>query len=236
MRRLLALLVLGLAACGSDPSPQTHGSMTTSGGGAGGSGGSSTSSGAAGDNTSGGSGAAGEGGAAGAAGAPMGGRPPATLHLTGTAAADVDVDVTIPGEGGAAGASALPSIDRVECHFYADVLDLVEDDAGGWSGVAIGEVFRSVYVGEHRFEFSAFIGGPATLTAGAGDRVELRAVGDQTGAKPFWRALEVLDGETTAEYSYGGAWTCASLELNDPGFPDVGGVATGTWQLEPLEP
>lgn len=145
------------------------------------------------------------------------------------------MNVTSSGEGGAAGAAALPTIDRVECHFYAEVFDLVEDAAGGWSAIAAGEVFRAVYSGERKFEFAAVFGGPATLTVTAGDRVELRAVGDQTGAKPFWRELEVLEGETTAEHTYGGSWTCASLELDDPGFPDHGGVATGSWELEPVD-
>lgn len=164
----------------------------------------------------------------------MTGSPPELLRLTGTAAADVEV--TSSGEGGAGGAPALPPIDSVECHFYADVFDLVDDEAGGWSGIAAGEVFRVVYSGENRFEFSAIFGGPATLRAASADRVELRAVGDQTGAKPFWRALEVLEGDASGEYTYDGAWTCASLELNEPGFPDVGGEATGTWQLEPVDP
>lgn len=142
------------------------------------------------------------------------------------------MDDPVPGAGGAAGASGLPAIDRVECSFYAEVFDLVANEDGGWSGIAVGEVFRNLYSGDQRFEFSAFVAGPATLTSRAGDGVELRAVGDQTGAKAFWRALEVLEGRATEDYAYEGSWTCASLELNDPGFPDMGPSAEGSWQLD----
>jgi hypothetical protein len=123
-------------------------------------------------------------------------------------------------------------IDRIECNFYGEVLDLVDDEAGGFSGVAIGEVFRNLYSGEQRFEFSALIGGPAMLRSLGEDRVELRAFGDQTGAKPFWLELEVLDARATNENAYEGSWTCASLDLAEPGFPDVGYEAPGTWDLE----
>ena len=193
----------------------------TSAGGAGGAGG-----------AEGGSGAAGAAGVAGAAGNPTRSEPPETLRLTGSAKGNVEG--VSPGEGGAAGAPALPAIERVECSFYADLLELEPDAAGGWSGLVAGEVFRVVYAGGRRFEFSAFVGGPATLTV-EDERVELRAVGDQTGAKPFWRELEVLEGEQTGEYRYAGGWACASLELNEPGFPDVGGVVTGSWELVPLD-
>jgi hypothetical protein len=128
----------------------------------------------------------------------------------------------------------LPTIDRVECSFAADFIDVVELP-GGLSGVAIGEVFRNIYAGDRRWEFSAFIGGPATMSTGDGTTVELRAVGDQTGAAPFWRELEVLTGERTQSGSYSGAWTCTTLALADPGFPDVSGDAPGTWELVPVD-
>jgi hypothetical protein len=60
-------------------------------------------------------------------------------------------------------------------------------------------------------------------------------MGDQTGAKPFWLELEVLEGTETGELTYEGDWTCASLELDEPGFPDTGYLARGTWQLAPAE-
>jgi hypothetical protein len=123
----------------------------------------------------------------------------------------------------------------VECSFGVDLIEVVADDSGGWSGTATGEVFRNLYSGEQRFEFSALIGGPATFTATGSDAVELRAVGDQTGAKPFWRELEVLQGTRTAELSYAGSWICGSLELAEPGFPDVGHSAPGSWTLVPAQ-
>src|SRR5688500_17718782 len=126
-------------------------------------------------------GAAGEGGASGEGGG--GGAGAMTLlRLTGSASADLDVADTSGGEGGGGGAPSLPVVDRVECSFYADVLDIVEDGDGGFSAIAVGEVFRNIYSGDLRWEFAAFIAGPTTLTALPGGRVELRAVGDQTGA------------------------------------------------------
>jgi hypothetical protein len=194
-------------------------------------------------------GAAGETGTN-AGGAGAGGDSGTTLRLTGTASANLGT-----GEGGASGASTgdagtgsagegvgagaggagseLPEIDRIECSFYGDFFDIVDEGGGVFSGVVIGEVFRNLYAGTRRYEFAALIGGPATLTLVSNDRVELRAVGDQIGAKPFWRELEVLAGEVTGPDTYEGAWTCASLELDEPGFPDVGYTAPGTWRLEP---
>lgn len=231
--RPLGFLVLCLPGCGSDAPPYIEGATGTgtSTVGAGGSAVASTNGGDAG--AAGAAGAGGAAGAAGGAGAPGSGGFPGMLYLTGTA--EADVNVVGPGEGGAAGAPALPTIDRVECHFYAEVFDWVEESPGAWSALAAGEVFRAVYSGERKFEFAAIFGGPTTFSVGSDGSVELRAVGDQTGAKPFWRELEVLEGETTAEHTYAGAWTCASLELDDPGFPDHGGVATGSWELEPVE-
>jgi hypothetical protein len=61
-----------------------------------------------------------------------------------------------------------------------------------------------------------------------------QAFGDQTGSKPFWTELEVLSGVRNGNGTSGGAWSCASLELFEPGFPDTEGVATGTWLLVPV--
>jgi hypothetical protein len=138
-------------------------------------------------------------------------------------------------DGGAGGEPELPEIDRVECSFYGDVVDVVPDAEGGFSGVAIGEVFRNVYSGDGRWEFSAFIAGPATLTVNGDGSVEFRAVGEQPAdAKPFWQELEVLLGRSTGTDTHEGSWTCASLDLREPGFPDVAGYdADGTWELAP---
>jgi hypothetical protein len=219
--RPAVLLLVGLVACGTSKSNDSgSGARAGSGGDSGASGG-----GKGGAGTSGDAGAAGE-----AAGAPG-----ATLRFTGTAMADIDSMGGAGGanEGGAGGEPPFPEIDRVECRFSGDIVDQVSDDAGGWSGIAVGEVFRNIYSGDRRWEFSAFIAGPATLTSLGDGRVELRAVGDQTGAKPFWRELEVLEGRETGPNTVEGSWTCASLDLPDPGFPDVGGTATGTWELGP---
>jgi hypothetical protein len=237
-KRALASLALALAACGSEPLTPSDGGagrgQAGRGGSAGRASGGRASGGLGGQSAS--AGEAGEGGTEGGAG---GAGPSGTLRLTGTASADVDAPGGAGGaggtsDGGASGSGTeLPAIDRVECSFSGEMLDLAETEPGVFSGVVIGEVFRNLYSGAQRYEFSALIGGPATLTLVANDRVELRAVGDQTGAKPFWRALEVLEGNRVAEDTYEGAWTCASLELPEPGFPDVGHSAPGTWRLEP---
>ncbi len=86
--------------------------------------------------------------------------------------------------------------DRVECVFTLDFIDLVDDKAGGMSGLALGEVFRRSFDGDApRFEFQALVGGPATLSPGDAGAVELRLVGDQPAdAIPFWLAMEVMAG------------------------------------------
>lgn len=142
-------------------------------------------------------------------------------------------EVAEAGEGGA-GSAALPHIDRAECNFYLDFVDVVEDQNGSFEAFAVGEVFRNVYSGDRRWEFSAFIGGPATFDVAEDGSTELRAFGDQTGSKPFWTELEVLSGVRNGNGTSGGAWSCASLELFEPGFPDTEGVATGTWLLVPV--
>jgi hypothetical protein len=239
VKRALASFALALVACGSEALSPSDGGAGRGQAGSGGSGG-RASGGRAGVGVGGMSagagdaGDAGEGGSteAGAGGAGAGG----TLRLTGTASADVEAMGGAGGasDGGASGSGPeLPVIDRVECSFSGEMLDLIETGPGVRSGVVIGEVFRNLYSGSQRYEFSALIGGPATLTLLADDRVELRAVGDQTGAKPFWRALEVLEGTAVAADTYAGTWTCATLDLPEPGFPDVGHSAPGTWRLEP---
>jgi hypothetical protein len=135
---------------------------------------------------------------------------PSALRVTGTA------------EGAEGG-------DRVECIFTLDFIDLVDDGAGGMSGVAVGEVFRRTFDGDApRFEFQALVGGPATLSPGDGDAVELRLVGDQPAeAVPFWLALEVMAGSEIAPFQYAGPWTCAPVLLDDPMDSPV--EADGPW-------
>jgi hypothetical protein len=142
--------------------------------------------------------------------------PPSTLRVTGSA------------EGAARGGG-----DRVECTFGLDFVDLAGDGAGGFTGVAVGEVFRRTFDGDAlRFEFSAFVGGPATLTAGRGG-VELRLVGEQPPeAAPFWLALEVMGGVETAPLAYAGDWTCAPILAGDPMDSPI--EAGGTWSAAPL--
>lgn len=228
-------VALAVAACSSQTQGSSSPASAGNGGAAGASGGKGGSAGSAAGRSAGGrAGAAGESGAPGESGAAGesggGGAPGGALRFSGTATADFEPG----GEGGAGGESAFPPIDHVECSFYGELLDVMENDAGGLSGVAIGEVFRNIYSGDQRWEFSAFIAGPATLTLLADDRVEFRAVGEQpAGAKPFWRELEVLSGTAVGPSSYEGAWTCASLDQNEPGFPDVGHEAQGTWELGP---
>lgn len=140
------------------------------------------------------------------------------------------------GEGGASGAADMP-VTRVECLFYGDLLEVVPNDEGGFSGLLAGEVFRRLWSGDSPlFEFQALIGGPGDFTTDAEGNIELHVAGDQPAdAKPFWLELENLSGTEEAPGSYSGAWTCASLMIDEPGFRDVGPDANGTWQLEAME-
>ncbi len=139
---------------------------------------------------------------------------PSALRVTGTAEA---------ADGG----------DRVECIFTLDLIDLVDDGAGGMSGIALGEVFRRTFDGDApRFEFQALVGGPATLSPGDGDSVELRLVGDQPAeAVPFWLALEVMAGSEIGAFQYAGPWTCAPVLVDDPMDSPI--EAGGTWSAVP---
>jgi hypothetical protein len=149
-------------------------------------------------------------------------------------------------DAGAADAAVMPSAlrvtgtadgagggDRVECLFTLDLIDLVDDGAGGMSGIALGEVFRRTFDGDApRFEFQALVGGPATLSPGDGDAVELRLVGDQPAeAVPFWLALEVMAGSEIGAFMYAGPWTCAPVLVDDP--MDSAIEAVGTWSAVP---
>jgi hypothetical protein len=144
------------------------------------------------------------------------GPPPSALRVTGTA------------EG-----TAQDGVDRVECTFLLDFINLTDDDAGGFSGVAAGEVFRRTFTEDSiRFEFSALVGGPADLAAD-GDDVELHLVGDQPAeAVPFWLALEALAGAETEPFEYEGEWTCAPVLVDDPMDSPI--EAAGTWSAVPL--
>jgi hypothetical protein len=137
---------------------------------------------------------------------------------------------------GAAAGEERGGTDRVECTFALDFIDLVDDGARGFTGVAAGEVFRRTFDGDAiRFEFSALVGGPATLSAGGGGSVELRLVGDQpSDAVPFWLALEALDGSETEPFEYDGEWLCATVLVGDPMDSPI--EAPGSWTAAPLVP
>ena len=129
-------------------------------------------------------------------------------------------------------ASGTSGNDAVDCSFAIDLIDLVET-ADGWSGVATGEVFRRPMPDGGMFEFSALVGGPATITR-TGATIEARLVGDQPDdAAAFWLALEVLTATETGELTFEGTWTCSPILLGDPGFTDVDIDAAGTWTLGP---
>lgn len=140
------------------------------------------------------------------------------------------------GEGGASGTADLP-VTRVECTFYGDLIEVEPNDAGGFSGLLAGEVFRRLWSGDSPlFEFQAVIGGPGDFTIDAAGNVELHIAGDQPDdAKPFWLEIETLSGTEESLGNYSGAWTCASLMIDEPGFRDVGPDVSGTWQLEATE-
>lgn len=125
--------------------------------------------------------------------------------------------------------------DRVECSWWVDVTNLVDDGAGGWTGTAFGgEVYRRTFVGaDPAFEFQAIVGGPVGLTR-AGDMITVHAFGDQPDdAKPFWRELEVITGTATGARTGGGPWTCAPILPDDPETADNELEAQGTWTVTP---
>jgi hypothetical protein len=108
------------------------------------------------------------------------------------------------------------------------VIDLVAT-ADGWTGTATGEVFRVPMPDGGMFEFSALVGGSATITR-AGTTVEAQLVGDQPDdAAPFWLSLETLTADETGELAWSGTWTCAQILPGDPS--DVAIDAAGTWTL-----
>jgi hypothetical protein len=258
-----ATVVLSLAGCGSDPLTPRGGDDGGAGGtDAGLAGEAGHEAGAGGERNSGAAGAGsgdagtagsdGEGGEAGASPGPMIGYRLAGIaqgsFATGEGGASGESGGSSAGEGGSMGGQSseigaggmagapleLPTIDRAECNFYLDFVDVVDDETGGFEAFAYGEVFRNVYSGEQRWEFSAFVAGLASFTVNDDGSAELRAFGDQTGAKPFWREIEVLHGTRNANGTSGGFWACASLELFEPGFPDTSGTATGAWLLVPV--
>jgi len=151
---------------------------------------------------------------------------PTRLHVEGTAAGSADGGT--PGDGGDGGR------DRVECSFFADIDQLQVSANGSITGFVVGEVFRTAYPGDQRFEFSAFIAGEGSVTHQNATDVEARLVGVQPeDAKEFWLALEVIQGRKVGEFSYDGVWTCAPILLNDPGFVDLDLRVPGTWQIRP---
>ena len=141
--------------------------------------------------------------------------PPAAFRAEGTATGD--------GAGN----------DRVECTLFLDIVD-VAATADGWSGTGSGEVIRRSFDGpDLTFEFSALVGGEVSLAATDGT-VEARLVGDQPDdAAPFWLSLEVISGDETAAFTYGGAWTCSPILPDDPETGDLDVEAPGTWTIAP---
>jgi len=130
-------------------------------------------------------------------------------------------------------AMTIEGAEGVSCVFFADITD-VHASAGVWIGQAAGEVFRRRIdsAGEPLFEFQAIIAGEVTLTP-SGTAIEARLVGDQTGAMPFWSELEVLHGEESAPFTYGGTWTCAPILPDDGPEGDSALSAPGTWTIVP---
>jgi hypothetical protein len=152
---------------------------------------------------------------------------PTRLHVEGTASGSADGG-TDGGDGGDGGA------DHVECSFFADIDQLQVSANGSITGFVVGEVFRTAFPGDQRFEFSAFIAGEGSVTQLSATDVEARLVGVQPeDAKEFWLALEVIQGQKVGEFSYDGVWTCAPILLNDPGFIDLDLRVPGTWQIRP---
>jgi hypothetical protein len=143
-----------------------------------------------------------------------------SLLLQGTAEGSADED----GGGG----------DRVECSFSATIDMLEFESNGDFTGFVSGELFRTTYVGDGRFEFIPFVVGDTSLTHTSATEVELRFVGDQPDdAVEFWKQLEVITGEDLGDDRYRGEWLCAPGLLGDPGFMDIDLTVTGEWTLEP---
>jgi hypothetical protein len=150
------------------------------------------------------------------------------------APAKLRVDGTASGSVGGSDAGADGGSDRVECHFFAEIDQLVVSPDGSFTGFGVGEVFRTAYPGDQRFEFSAFVAGEVSVTHTSESDVEARLVGDQPeDAKAFWLELEVIGGRKVGAFSYDGTWTCAPILLDDPGFIDIDLDVPGTWQIRP---
>jgi hypothetical protein len=99
---------------------------------------------------------------------------------------------------------------------------------GDFTGFASGELFRTTYVDDGRFEFIPLIAGEASLTHTSATEIELRFVGDQPDdALEFWKQLEVVTGEDRGDDRYGGEWLCAPGLVGDPGFMDIDLTVTG---------
>jgi len=122
---------------------------------------------------------------------------------------------------------------RVECTFDVTFMDFADDGAGGWTAFASGEVFRNVFPGSERYEFSAFVGGEATLELTAPDAGVLRFVGDQPDdAAPFWRAIEALPVTRSAS-GWQAGFSCAPIGVDFGGYTDDKVSVGGTLTLEP---
>jgi hypothetical protein len=149
------------------------------------------------------------------------------------------------GEGGSGGVEMVPERlvlaglasgtmgdDVVNCDLEGELTDItIEGD--DLSGTFVGEFLRRVEVGEMAFAFEPFLGGPATVGRVPGEAAQLRLVGDQPDdAKAYWLAIEVLEAEEVAPYTFEGSWSCAPLEI-DGNPPDFTTTVTGTFTLAP---
>jgi hypothetical protein len=153
------------------------------------------------------------------------------------------------GGAGGGGGSALPEsytlhatasgesedgTESVDCTMTIFFIDVVHDDAGGFSANKGGEVFRIIDpAGDGKYEFQALVGFPGHLEPTAtGVDVVLNDTPDPE-APPFWEQIDVLHGEVVGERQYEGSWTCAPLMVDEPGFKDTTTTVTGTWTLGP---
>jgi hypothetical protein len=155
---------------------------------------------------------------------------PADAGASDASPADAGAVVLLRAQGSAA-AGPLDG-EHVVCDFFFDLEATL--DPQGWHGTVVaGEVARRVYGGEAlRFEFTALVGGPASLRELAYG-VEVRLVGEQPDdAAPFWLGLEALFGGSTDRVTATGDWLCAPVLPDDPATDDSALEAAGSWTLE----
>jgi hypothetical protein len=84
------------------------------------------------------------------------------------------------------------------------------------------------------FEFSAVVGGDVEFQL-------FRSIGvvhldipvNTTARGRFWQQLAHFEGIVDASGNGSGNWTCAPLDINQPGYKDISMVVQGTWRFEP---